>query len=445
MTSSAATTTRGPGALLLLGLSLGYFLVLLDTTVITVALPAVGADLGGGLGALQWVSNGYPLAFAALLLTAGAWSDRHGARRVFLVGLCAFAVLSAATSVAWSVGVLIGLRALLGVAGALLVPTSLALVATAWTEPAARARATGVWAALSGTGLVAGPVAGGLLTDAFGWRSVFLVNVPVALAAVVVVARRAPETPRSSGRGTDVTGQVSAVVALGALTYGLVRARWSAPDVLGALAVAVLAAVVFVLAQRRPETGPVAPMLPPRLFADRTFGWGLAAGAIVNFGLSGVLFVLSLSWQGTRGYSASAAGLAFLPLTIPTALNPVLTGRLVARTGPKVPAVAGFLLMAAGTAAQAATTDPLLAALGLALLGFGVSFAIPSLMTAVLGAVPKDLAGVGGGAVNAARQTGAVLGVAVLGTLLPAGPRTALATAAAVLVVGAVIAGAAVE
>ncbi|WNV83580.1 MFS transporter [Umezawaea sp. Da 62-37] len=409
------------------------------------ALSAIGADLGGGLGALQWVSNGYPLAFAALLLSAGAWSDRHGARRVLLIGLCAFAVLSAVTAVAGSIGVLIGLRVLLGVAGALLVPTSLALIATTWAEPVGRARAMGVWAALSGAGLVAGPVVGGLLTDAFGWRSVFLVNVPVALAAVVITVRRAPETPRSPGRGTDVTGQVSAAVALGALTYGLVRAEWTAPDVLGALAVAVAAAVVFVLAQRRPETDRVAPMLPPRLFGDRTFAWGLVAGAIVNFGLSGVLFVLSLSLQGTRGYSASAAGLAFLPLTIPTALNPVLTGRLVAGIGPKIPAVAGFLLMAAGTAAQAATTDPVLSAIGLGLLGFGVSFAVPSLMTAVLGSVPRELAGVGGGAVNAARQTGAVLGVAVLGALLDHDPRTALVTAAAVLVVGAVIAGRAID
>ncbi|MET1074094.1 MAG: MFS transporter, partial [Umezawaea sp.] len=226
---------------------------------------------------------------------------------------------------------------------------------------------------------------------------------------------------------------------------GLVRGAWTAPDVLGALAVAVAAAVVFVLAQRRPETDRVAPMLPPRLFAGRTFGWGLAAGALVNFGLSGVLFVLSLSWQGTRGYSASAAGLAFLPLTIPTAFNPVFTGRLVARIGPRIPAVTGFLLMATGTVAQTATTGPLLSAIGLALLGFGVSFAVPSLMTAVLGSVPKELAGVGGGAVKAARQTGAVLGVAVLGTLLDHGPRPALVTAAAALVAGAVIAARAID
>ncbi|MEU3647054.1 MFS transporter [Lentzea sp. NPDC034063] len=446
-----AERTGRPGGLLLLGLSLGYFLVMLDTTIITVALPAIGADLGGGLAALQWVSNGYTLTFAALLLTAGAWSDRYGGRRVFLIGLWSFAALSGVSALAGSIGVLIGLRALLGVAGALLVPTSLALIANTYTVPAERAKAMGVWAALSGTGLVAGPVAGGLLTDAFGWQAIFLVNVPVALFSIWITTRHAPETARKTSRGTDVTGQVSAVAALAGLTYGLVQSGplgWAAPEVLVSIAVFVAATVIFVLTQRRKETEKFSPMLPLRLFQSRTFSLGLVAGAIVNFGLSGVLFVLSLYFQGTRHFSPSVAGLAFLPLTIPTAFNPIFTGRLVARVGPSGPAMAGFLMMAAGTAVQAlfngdSVPETVISLAGLALLGFGVSFAIPSLLTAVVGSVPKELAGIGSGALNSARQTGAVMGVAVLGALLSSttastsGTRTALLVAAVLLLIGA--------
>ncbi|EOD58440.1 MFS transporter [Amycolatopsis vancoresmycina] len=363
-------------ARLLIGLSLGYFLVMLDTTIVTVALPA----LSSSLPAQQWISNGYTLTFAVFLLPAGAWSDRFGARRVFFLGLGSFAALSGLSALSFSTSLLIALRALLGVAGALLVPSSLSLIAAAWPAPAARAKAMGVWAALSGTGLVAGPVLGGLLTEAFGWRAIFLVNVPVAVVATAL-SRPAPSTPPRPGR-----------------------------------------------------------MLPARLFRVRAFPLGLVAGAIVNFGLSGVLFVLSLYFQETRGYPPSATGLTFLPLTIPTAFNPILTGRMVARFGPRIPAVSGFLLMAGGTFVQACSTSAVLSVVALALLGFGVSLAIPALLTAVVAAAPPDLTGVAGGALNAARQAGAVLGVAVLGAVV-AGTTTsiALVTASGLLLAGALV------
>ncbi|MFJ1760317.1 MFS transporter [Amycolatopsis sp. NPDC088138] len=379
---------------LLTGLSLGYFLVMLDTTIVTVALPALSADLADQ----QWISNGYTLTFAAFLLTAGAWSDRFGARRVFFTGLLSFAALSLVSALSVSAPMLIALRALLGIAGALLVPSSLSLIAVAYPAPASRAKAMGVWAALSGTGLVAGPLLGGVLTEAFGWRAIFLVNVPVALLALALSAA-APLTPPKPGR-VDWTGQVSVIVALSTLSYALVEHAW------WVLLPSTLAAAVFVVSQRRPDA-----MLPRRLVSRN-----LLAGAIVNFGLSGVLFVLSLYFQETRGYSPSETGLAFLPLTIPTAFNPIFTGRLVARIGPRIPAVSGFLLMSAGTLLQAFA--PVLSVIALALLGFGVSLAIPSLLTAVIGSAPPELAGIAGGALNASRQTGAVLGVAILGSLL---------------------------
>ncbi|HET6705860.1 MFS transporter [Amycolatopsis sp.] len=408
-------------ARILTGLSLGYFLVMLDTTIVTVALPA----LSPSLPAQQWISNGYTLTFAAFLLTAGAWSDRFGARRVFSLGLIAFATLSGLSALSFSAPLLIVLRALLGVAGALLVPSSLSLIAAAYPVPSARAKAMGTWAAVSGTGLVAGPVLGGLLTEAFGWRAIFVVNVPVA-AIAWALSRSAPAVPARPGR-IDVVGQLSAVVVLSALTYALIEKSW------GALPISAVAAAVFVRSQRHP-----AAMLPARLFHNRVFPLGLLAGAIVNFGLSGVLFVLSLYFQETRGYPPSATGLAFLPLTIPTAFNPILTGRLVARVGPRAPAVSGFLLMSLGVSIQACTTSPVLSVAALAVLGVGVSLAIPSLLTAVVAAAPPELTGVAGGALNAARQTGAALGVTVLG-VLSSGTSTpfALATAALVLLAGA--------
>ncbi|ADJ50034.1 MFS transporter methylenomycin A resistance protein [Amycolatopsis mediterranei S699] len=410
-------------ARLLAGLSLGYFLVMLDTTIVTVALPA----LSPSLPAQQWISNGYTLTFAAFLLTAGAWSDRFGARRVFSAGLVSFAALSGLSALSFATPLLIALRALLGVAGALLVPSSLSLIAAAYPVPAARAKAMGVWAAVSGTGLVAGPLLGGLLTEAFGWRAIFLVNVPVA-AVAWALSRSAPLSPARPGR-IDVVGQLSAVVALSTLTYALIERSW------GALLLSAVAAAVFVRSQRHPEA-----MLPARLFRKRAFPLGLAAGAIVNFGLSGVLFVLSLYFQENRGYPPSATGLAFLPLTIPTAFNPIFTGRLVARSGPRVPAVSGFLLMSAGTLVQAWSTSPAISAVALALLGFGVSLAIPSLLAAVVTAAPPELTGVAGGALNASRQTGAALGVAILGALLTGTTASiALLTAAGVLLAGALV------
>lgn len=446
--SPVVSRRRGP---LLLGLSLGYFMVMLDTTVVTVALPAIGRDLSGSLSSLQWVSNGYTLTFAAFLLSAGALCDRYGGRRVFLIGLGLFGLLSGGSAVVGSMGALIVLRALLGVAGALLLPTSLAIIARAYTEPAARARAMGAWAAISGSALAAGPLVGGVLTDTLGWQAIFLLNVPVALVSIALTAKHAPTSTPGPSKGLDLPGQVAAVLALAGLTYGLVESGpegWGSPQVLAGLGVFVVASWLLVVAERRPETAHHAPMLPPGMFRNRTLSAGLLAGALVNFGLSGVLFVLSLFYQEAHGYSAFATGLAFLPLTLPTAFNPIFTGRLVGKIGARRPAIAGFLMMGVGVLIQSAFTSDSLASLvlmgaGLLVLGFGVSFAIPPLMTVVVGSVVKEQSGIAAGALNSARQTGAVLGVAVLGTLSGSaasvgdGTRLALIVAGSMLLVGA--------
>ena len=436
--------------LLLVGLSLGYFMVLLDTSVVNVALPAIRADFGGGLSGLQWVVNGYTLTFAAFLLTMGAMSDRFGGRRVFMVGTWAFLLASLLTVFSPDLGALIAMRVLLGVAGAALLPSSMAVIAVVFTDPAQRARALGSWAAITGAALAAGPVLGGVLTGALGWRSIFAINVPVALASVLITRAFAPETNRNPSRGVDLPGQISAVLALAGLTFGVVESEslgWGSVPVLSALALAVAAGAVFLVVERRPA-GPRGPMLPLALFRNATFSVSVLNGLLVNFGLSGLLFVMSLYFQQARGLSALLAGCAFLPLTLPTAFNPVYTGRLVARSGPRKPSILGFTLLTIGAAVLAASVSgtgavpTVLIGLGLLIFGFGVSFAIPSLVTATVSATPKAQIGIGSGALNSARQTGAIVGVAVLGSVLHAasspagGSRTALIIAAAALLLG---------
>ncbi|KIL41008.1 MFS transporter [Gordoniibacillus kamchatkensis] len=429
------------------GLSLGYFMVMLDMTVLNVALPAIRHDLGGGFAGMQWVVNAYTIAFACLLLTAGALADRLGAKRLFVAGLVLFLAASVLSAASPSLGVLIACRALLGVGGAALVPASLTLIAHHFPAAAERARALGAWAAVSGAALAAGPAAGGLLVDTLGWRTIFLLQVPVALVSIGISLAVLSETARRTQRGFDFAGQLSAIVAVAALTYALVEGEasgWGAPPIVIAYCAAAVAAVCFVRIEARGKQ----PMLPLALFRNPAFSTAMAAGLAVNFALSGLLFLLTLYFQQARGYSAFTAGLAFLPLTVPTAFNPMLTGRIVGRIGAAAPAAFGFALMAAGTVIllwSDADSSYAITLLALVLTGFGVSFAIPSLLAAVVASVPKEQAGISSGALNASRQLGAVLGVAVLGAVangsdrFVAGMHASLLATAAVLLGGGVL------
>ncbi|MEV0820167.1 MFS transporter [Nonomuraea rubra] len=381
------------------GFSLAYFLVILDTTVLTIALPDLRASLGGSLAGQQWAVNAYTVAFAACLLTGGAVADRYGAARIFKLGVASFGVISLLSAAAPDLGVLIGLRALLGVAGALCTGGSLGLLAELFPEPAARARATGLWAAITGSALAAGPLIGGLLVGLYGWRAVFLLNPPIAL--ISLLAMRKVVSPRGS-RVIDWWVQILACAFLGLVAEALIG---SAP-VAALLSLAVLAGLV--LAERRSH----APALPGGLLAAT---WPeLLAGTVANFAFSGALFVLTLLLQDTRHLSPMATGLAFLPLTLPMTVNPLLTGRLVARYGPRPPILGGLALIAAGLAGTALTgvLTP-----WLVVLGFGLSFVLPALMAGMINSAPPGTAGTAGGVLNAFRQVGATLGVAVMGVI----------------------------
>ncbi|MEW1864214.1 MFS transporter [Streptomyces sp. NPDC088194] len=428
----------------LLGIALGYFMVLLDTTVLSVAEPDLARSLGSSTAGLQWVVTGYTVAFGALLLSAGAVSDRYGAHRVFRAGVAVFGAGSLLSACAPGLWTLVGLRAVLGVAAAACVPSSMAMISRLYPDPARRARAVAVWAAVSGAALAAGPIAGGLLVALAGWRAVFLVNVPLTALVLTLVAGRAVRCPRGE-REVDWGGQFAACAALGLLTDALI-AFGAHAVVHGACSAAgaVVAGALFVRrerrewrGQRRPRERPertdgrerrgVSPVVVPAVLRAPGMTGMLVAGAAVGFALTAVLFVLPLLLQSTRGYGVVAAGVAFLPLTLPTAVNPLLvTGRLVARFGPRGPVLGGLALLAAagGVMAGAASSGapyPVLA-VGLFAAGCGVSLALPALTTAVITLAPAGSAGAAGGLLNAVRQLGATFGVAVLGSFVAVHP-----------------------
>lgn len=430
-------------ALLLLGISLGYFMVLLDTTVVSVALPAIHADLGGGITGLQWIVNAYTIVFAGLLLSMGTITDKLGAKRIYIVGLALFFAASGFSSMAQSLGALIVLRALLGVGGAALLPASLTLIAHVFPEPAMRARALGIWGAVTGVALAAGPVVGGLLVDSLGWRSIFLLNLPLAVISLILISRYTTETTRQPQLRLDLAGQVPAISFIVVLSFALMEGGaygWSSPLILVALGIALACIILFLIVEATSK----APLLPLRLFKKPTLSAGMLAGMLVNIGLSGILFMMPLFFQQTRGLSAHSAGLALLPMMIPMAINPIFTGRIVGRTGPRIPMTAGFLLGAMGMLmliGKDRNMDYTLTMIGLFLLGIGISFTIPALMAAVISSVPTDQVGAISGALNSSRQLGATLGVAILGAILSSSGALLTGMNAALMVTASIFVG----
>lgn len=376
------------------------------------------------------------MAFAALLLSSGAAADRFGAERLFRAGIAAFTLASLLSAGAPGLWELVLLRALAGVAAAACVPASMAMIAVLYPEPAARARAVSVWAAISGAAVAAGPIAGGALVGAAGWRSVFLVNVPIGLVVLALTLGRRVACPRGDRR-IDWPAQLAAAAVLALFTDVLIAAgarswihtAWSSAGLVAAA-----------LALRRLNRRGHEPVVDRALLRSGRVRAGLLAAAVVNFTLTGGLFVLPLLLRQEWHLDALETGLAFLPLTVPFAANPPFTGRIVARVGPRRPVLGGLALLAAGGAVLAGTAFadggyPWLA-VGLLVTGFGVSFALPALVAAVVGAAPAGTAGAVGGLLNAVRQVGATLGVGLMGAALAAGAGWALLLSAAVCATG---------
>jgi DHA2 family methylenomycin A resistance protein-like MFS transporter len=416
----AKRTVARSRALGLTAISLGFLMITLDATIVNVALGPIGTDLGGALSTAQWIVNGYTLAFAALLLSAGALADRLGSRTGFLVGLAVFGLGSAACACATSLTALIVARVMQGAGAAALMPCSLALIAHTFPDPGDRRRALGVWGGASGIGLAAGPVLGGVLTAALGWQAIFLVNLPIAAAAAVLLRRHVEETPRHR-HPLDLPGQILVTVALTGLIGGFIVAGsrgWDGSLTLGLLAAGCVSAGVFAVVERSVDH----PMVDPVLFRERTFSIAVALGVIFNFCLYGSIFCLAIDLHRAHGLDALETGLALLPMTIVTGTMALLSGRLVGHIGEWNAIVVGLSAGAAGAllvslaAAGGVTT--------LIVLGVPVgatALAMPAMTAVAMGDAPRHRIGLTSGVFNASRQTGGALGVAVLGALLVGG------------------------
>ncbi len=436
MSRRANRSSERGRALGLTAISLGFLMITLDATIVNVALGPIGADLGGGLSTAQWIVSGYTLAFAALLLSAGALADRIGLRTGFLVGLAVFGLGSAACACATSLTALIVARVVQGAGAAALMPCSLALIAHMFPEARERRRALSLWGGASGIGLAAGPVLGGVLTAAFGWRAIFLVNLPIAAAAAELLRRHVQETPRHR-HPLDLPGQTLATLGLAALTGGFIIAGsngWDGRLTLALLVAGIASAGGFALVERTVEH----PMVDPALFRERTFSIAVALGVIFNFCLYGSIFCLAVDLHRAHGLDALATGLALLPMTVVTGTMAFLSGRLVSHIGEWPTIVVGLTAGAAGALIHYVAGVDGVTWLIVSSLPVGVTaVAMPAMTAVAMSHAPGDRIGLASGVFNASRQTGGALGVAVLGTLLVSGGSSVslhaayLATAAA--------------
>lgn len=415
--------------LVLAGCCLALFISSLDISIVNVALPAIGAGLRAGVSGLQWIASAYTLVLASGLLLAGSAGDRTGRRRMFLAGLAVFAAASLACSLATSLGVLIAFRVVQAAGAAMMQPNALSTITSIITDPVQRAHAIGVWAATFGVAVACGPVVGGLLVAAAGWRSVFWASLPAAAIAFVLIARYTPETRADRPRRTDPAGQVLLMVTLAAVTYATIEGPsrgWTSAPVAGCYTLAALGLAAFIAVERRRTE----PLIELRFFRSPAFS-GAAASAVLTFAiLSGFLFLNTLYLQDVLGYSPLRTGVALLPATAVIAVVSPLAARLVTRWGSRLPMTAAGLLLTAGAVVlRDAGSYPPIAA-GYLLLGTGLGLTGPPITNAAVSGMPRAQAGVASAIATSSRQLGNVLGVAVIGSAVASATRQALSASA---------------
>jgi len=449
------------GRWVLLATVLGTSMAMLDGTVVNIALPSIGRSLGASLAGLQWTVTAYTLTLAGLILLGGSLGDRLGRRRVFLTGVIWFALASALCGIAPNIGVLIGARALQGIGGALLAPGSLAIIQATF-DPSDRPKAVGAWSGLGGVAGAVGPFLGGWIVQSIGWRWIFLINLPVAVAVVAVTTRHVPETRDPSANGRfDILGAGLAALALGGITYALIEASGNGAiggGVLAAAAAGLVAAAAFVLVERRRSRSPgrVPPMLPLGVFASRQFTAVNVVTFVIYGALSAMLFLLVLELQLVSGYSPLQAGVALLPFTVLTLLLSARAGALAQRIGPRWLMTAGALICAVGMllmtriGANASYLADVLP--GVFVFGLGLSMVVAPLTATVLASAEVRHAGVASGVNNAVARAAGLLAIAGLplavgltgpdyhsAALFEGGFRAAMVVCAAMLMVGALL------
>ena len=417
MTLTSPVTRTG----LLTAVFLGSFMALLDVSVVSVALPTIQRHLGTGFSGLQWIIDGYAVAVSAVILSGGTLGDRYGRKRVYLAGITVFTLASLACALAPTLGWLVAARVVQGFAASMVIPGSIALLAHEFPEPRARAKVMGLWGTVAGTALVLGPLVGGPLTDAFGWPTIFLVNLPIG--AVVLLAGRRVGESRDPGHGAlDLPGQVLGALWIGALTFAVIEAGRTGLDApaaaAGLLGIAALAAFV-VVELRTPH-----PMLPIRLLGRPRFAAAITGSAALGFAAYPAVFLIGLYLQQVRGATATEAGVQMLPYVLVNVAAAFSAGRLSARFGAERVLPAGYLTAAVGSFGFLlldGSTPYWLVAVVLALAGAGVGLSVTPTNIVGLAGLPGNRSGTASATVNAARQTGTTLGVAALGALIATG------------------------
>jgi EmrB/QacA subfamily drug resistance transporter len=398
------------------------FMIMLDNTVVNVALPSIQNDLGASISGLEWTVNGYTLSFAVLLATGGRLGDIFGRRRMFLTGVIIFALSSATAGLAPDETSLVVSRIVQGVGAALMMPGTLSIITDAF-PPHERGKAMGTWAGVSALALAIGPVLGGFLTENVTWRAIFYINIPVAIGAVAATLFAVRESRDTSvGRDVDYPGVAVLTVGLTALVLALVEGNswgWGSAEILGLIALAVIALPAFVFVENRVK----APMVQFDLLADRNFLGAIVVAMIISFAMLGVFFFLALYMQDILGYSPLEAGVKFLPSTLMIVLVAPVAGRLADRFGPRWLIGGGLLLVAAslftfsGIAVDSSYLDLLP---GFVLLGIGIAMTMSPMTSAAMNAVPVQKAGIASGVLSMFRMVGGSLGVAVTGAIFQA-------------------------
>jgi len=398
---------------------ISLLLVSMDATIVNVALPSVQRDLHASVSGLQWTVDAYTLVLASLLILSGSAADRFGRRRVFRSGLCLFTLGSLLCSVAPSLDCLIAFRMIQAVGGSMLNPVALSIIANTFTVPRERAWAIGVWGGVAGVSFAVGPVLGGVLVSSVGWRSIFWINVPVGVAAMILAGRIIPESRAPRPRRPDWGAQFLILTFLASLTYAIIAAPadgWSSGTVVALVAVSLLAATaLLVLESRRRE-----PLIDLRFFRSAPFTGATFTAVAAFFALGGFLFLNTLYLQNVRGYSAAHAGLLTVPMAAAMGLAAPLSGRLVANRGPRLPLMLAAPALALGASLLIGLNlhTPLLRLLvGYILFGAGFGLVNAPISNAAVSGMPRAQAGVAGAVASTSRQIGATLGVAVTGSI----------------------------
>ena len=400
--------------------SMSLLIVGLDVTIMNVALPSIGRDLHASISGLQWTLDAYTLVLASFLMLSGSTADRLGRRRTFVIGLSVFVVGSLLCSLAPNLGLLIVARMLQAIGGSMLNPIAMSIITNTFTIPHERAQAIGVWGATIGVSMALGPVVGGLLVNSSGWRSIFWINIPVGIAAIVLSLRFIPESRAPEPRGVDMKGQVLVIALLSTLTYGIIELPsrgWSSPIISISFAIALISLVGLLTIEPRQRE----PLIDLRFFHSIPFTSATVIAISSFASLGGFLFLNTLYLQEVRGLSALAAGVDTLPMAVMAMVLPPLSGRIVGRRGSRIPLVMagiGFTISCLMLVRISATTSFSWLFIAYVIFGIGFGFVNAPITNAAVSGMPRAQAGVAAGIASTSRQIGQTLGVALVGALV---------------------------